>query len=499
MSSSSGYSSEPSTSVPCNVPQTSTEDSETRILPQIPSSSGERKNAVPTTGTDQRPYALTELDDDEAAHGWDPIIVCVPEAERDSRFICQYDIGAFRRLSSNGQRTHDRKEEIVVYRTERLLSSQVAANDGYGRGAKVWTARRLAKGSQATQSQVVIKVAIGCQQREGDTVSTLPTGLKSVESLDERARPGFTIQSSYDYQVSMLQPRTQHRITVHEGGHPLHEESCLLTAFTVIRDIMRSLCFLQGLGWVHRDTSTGKILVVDDTKGSTRGLLTEFEYAQHIETDLCHFRTTHPGTEYFTSIEVSYQIYFWKSPCCPRTALPVTSSPQTVLSWILTGESDMFLTMSMPDDIQDDCPPDLPFHYHLLNDWESLWWVSLYMVTDRIIKPAGNRTFRKQEKIARALFSDLRSRMQAFREGMMDEKLSSCVDPQIRPIVELLLRLRKMLVNAYREVEADPTQHPNPARSLRLVLSIFPPVLNEICKYLEAHPELHVEPFPRLW
>ncbi|EKM61535.1 uncharacterized protein PHACADRAFT_168990 [Phanerochaete carnosa HHB-10118-sp] len=140
----------------------------------------------------------------------------------------------------------------------------------------------------------------------------------------------------------------------------------------------------------------------------------------------------------------------------------------------------------------------LPFRYHPLNDWESLFWVSLYMVLDRVVKPKGNQTqqpsdkLEKQRELARGLFYSYKERSVKFSQLATEERdpfkqtLINCLHDDLELVATVLGDIRVELLNAYREVEANPDQHPDGAASVDIIWETIPSQYNKICRFLDT-------------
>src|SRR5262249_50714102 len=106
--------------------------------------------------------------------------------------------------------------------------------------------------------------------------------------------------SHINYLPRMYISKWQYRLVYRDVGSALHRARDIATAFTVIRDALvgalsedfseffvpdggSALTLLFLAGFVHRDVSTGNIIVVPDKTGKNfRGLLSDFEYAKDI-------------------------------------------------------------------------------------------------------------------------------------------------------------------------------------------------------------------------
>ncbi|EKM55402.1 uncharacterized protein PHACADRAFT_208921 [Phanerochaete carnosa HHB-10118-sp] len=475
-------------------------------------------------------FFLKMMYTDEASLGWDSTIVRVPPGECNRQFGChwQYDITVHNRLDNGNI-------QKLVYRTEELIS-QMAADGIYGRGTRVWSARlKTADGSKSPL--VVIKdywVDID-RQREGaisrdiqvaatrdpDELKFLQKHLPTVyahgdvliahssdetPSLDDiiirhkgitasidlisglaRSReptpdtPSSHLSQSsfvdrFPRRIVQLDPKAHYRIVFEEFGRPLHDEKSLAVAFRAIHDVLLCLIIINSLGWVHRDISSGNILVFEE-----RGLLT--------------------GTQYFMSVEADAHRYLFQGAPESQTA-PSSRGSEAGGSLFKLAKSVSLKSPTIPN------KPAIPFRYHPLNDWESLYWVSVYMVVGRIVQASGSRSqqpfdkLEKQRELARILFYNPTERLWMFLEvqktGIIEAKLLDCLHGDLVPIAEELSDIRFLLRSAYRKVEADPDQHPDGGKSLAIVAATIPHKYHNICEYLKTEDkrDLTVAHFP---
>jgi len=86
-------------------------------------------------------------------------------------------------------------------------------------------------------------------------------------------------------------------------GKALHDIPSLPIFFEALRDILFGLVFLFIANWVHRDISTGNIIVVTDNEGQVHGKLSDLEYAKEFgSTTISPDPKT--GTPFFMAFEL---------------------------------------------------------------------------------------------------------------------------------------------------------------------------------------------------
>ncbi|KAJ3575708.1 hypothetical protein NP233_g917 [Leucocoprinus birnbaumii] len=146
----------------------------------------------------------------------------------------------------------------------------------------------------------------------------------------------------------------RYRVVYRDVGFALHASPDLKTAFDAIRYVLVALTLLFLVGWVHRDISTGNIIVVKSGH-SFRGLLSDFEYAKEVD-------RLDEGTPFFMALEVhlGYSIAI-KTVHTPEEEATSPSGPTVSPPWMFQ-------------------------HHH---DLESLMWVALWLLLCRV-KPVSS-------------------------------------------------------------------------------------------------------------
>lgn len=146
------------------------------------------------------------------------------------------------------------------------------------------------------------------------------------------------------------------------------------------------------------------------------------------------------------------------------------------------------------------------FRYHPLNDWESLFWVSLYMILGRPVEPTAdlpqqsNDRLNRQCELARALFNYYKIRSVKFREvprkgfDGFREGLRACLHEDLLPVAEQLASVRRALVQAYAVAEANPDAYPDGDTSIIYMAHDVFPCYREICSHFEKSRDIEVTP-----
>ncbi|CCM06342.1 uncharacterized protein FIBRA_08597 [Fibroporia radiculosa] len=241
-------------------------------------------------------------------------------------------------------------------------------------------------------------------------------------------------------------PRAHYRIVFKEVCTALHQEISLCPVFDYLSQTALVLRFLHEAGWVHRDLSTGNILVLN---GNIR--LADFEYAKRLdESSSSHDIRT--GTADFMSVEVDDQDYFF-----------------------LTQELNdaQIKTDDLLDDLSDDDTPQAPsepvevvFRYNPLHDFESLWWISVYFLFNKRIAavdqaPPPPHDHSQQRAFASDIFYSLRGRQVALTNHHTFQKAVRSLSPVLAKFGKSVNVLRTRVVDRYENIEKNPRTIPS--------------------------------------
>lgn len=100
-------------------------------------------------------------------------------------------------------------------------------------------------------------------------------------------------------------PKQQYRVVYKHIGTTLHDLGELPDTFSGVLDVFFALTLLFLARWVHRDISTGNILIVKDPKyGRSIGKLSDLEYAKYTEDNKPTEGGLKTGTPFFMPLEI---------------------------------------------------------------------------------------------------------------------------------------------------------------------------------------------------
>ncbi|KAJ3559365.1 hypothetical protein NM688_g393 [Phlebia brevispora] len=418
-------------------------------------------------------FFLSLLYADPLELGWDPTMQSLSDGHN-------FDITI---ISEDG--------EARVYRTSALISDS-SAQSVRSRATRVWKAIRLEDGEESGEpvalkdtwvepeqqaEGTVIKavrdavslgnnnladqvfprvewhgdVVLGDDRRILDcTRSFLSMGKATQErtrrDITASAKPSATNKSGLPSQL------VHYRIVYSQLCHNnIHTQVSLPKIFCGLAQIARALELLHKAGWVHRDVSTGNILLEEN--GNAR--LMDFEYATKI-----HSGNESPvGTPQFMAVEVQQQEFTFR----PTEIRDERTFNFTVYDLVLGNVREEDIPPSPPHHIR----PYVKFSYNPLHDLESLWWIAVYF----IVKKVATRTVenpatsgkeskwdpRPQQAYAAELFTTEGGRYKAVALSGTFHARAQAVNRAVRPIVTILDDIRLQLVSRYNAVEEDPT------------------------------------------
>ncbi|KAJ3557297.1 hypothetical protein NM688_g1545 [Phlebia brevispora] len=406
--------------------------------------------------------------------GWDPTVVLV----NDRR---QYDITVF---SDEG--------EARVYRTLELLSCS-GAQILLGRGTRVWKVVQVENGEERGHPMILKDVWVNPgRKREGTILEELrradysPYSRQDFEcaylsrvldgdvfngpasmNLDGTQAFGLEEESASDrekrsssadspHSTSVLAPfpsidcKVHYRIVFREVCRSISSEPSLVAIFRAFAQAVTALHIMHIAGWVHRDVSSGNILLAED--GTAR--LVDLEYTHQVGDDDDEFRV---GTPKYMAIEVNIQSYIFSNPN-PFSPSRTLNPPR-----LATPERSSSPAAELPTPADSNDSYEIPnhpiFRYNALHDMESLWWVAVYAIFNREVDAplddGHNTASEKQRLHAENMFGNREDRFHTLvmPRGFV-QKIPS-LHPSIRHAACILDNMRRSLVRWYHKVEAD--------------------------------------------
>ncbi|CUA75235.1 Ras GTPase-activating-like protein IQGAP1 [Mus musculus] [Rhizoctonia solani] len=181
--------------------------------------------------------------------------------------------------------------------------------------------------------------------------------------------------------------REHYRVVFEEIGEPVHDLRKFVDIFTAIQGGWEGLHAIHLSERVHRDVSSGNILLVPNlgTAGQ-RGAIMDLEYAKKVD-DTSAPHDVRTGTETFMATEVACMEHhrlsslrslrsFLKRPTLPQTDL---ARELQELRAQLQKQNKALRPNSNPDPaVASNSLP--PFRHNPLHDMESIWWLCIWMM-----------------------------------------------------------------------------------------------------------------------
>ncbi|KAK0245211.1 hypothetical protein EDD85DRAFT_963961, partial [Armillaria nabsnona] len=222
------------------------------------------------------------------------------------------------------------------------------------------------------------------------------------------------------------------RVLFSEVGTPLDKVQDQKMLFTGLLHAYRGLRYLHLASYVHRDMSSGNILIC-----SGKGKISDLEYSKV-------FRSEGPkGTPIFMAVEVQSKRYFFKPK---QTA----DDAAVALALASIDRSDPF------SDQQTASKP--PFLHNFYHDAESLWWIGVHSLFTT--EPSGVERDQDSRQKQRGHFNTL---FPYYAEGSgerldflsepVDADIILCLPDQFRRVARVLDLIRNVLVAAYISAE----------------------------------------------
>ncbi|EKM53007.1 uncharacterized protein PHACADRAFT_124468 [Phanerochaete carnosa HHB-10118-sp] len=259
--------------------------------------------------------------------------------------------------------------------------------------------------------------------------------------------------------------KTHHRVVFKGVGKSIVEVESMEEAFRHLRRAVLVLCCLHECGWVHRDISSGNILVVGKNV-----VISDVEYAKRMSDTTVH-TGVRTGTAFFMPVEIDNHGYLFDSEDAAEDDSPVDYElafaelelpTDRTPSASATPPAIMQVSMSLAQDSQPQPPPAL-FQHNYLHDLESHLWLSLYVLICGKIRDSFqdrpevdfNACMQRHGDLAVNLFCDRRFRLAVMTSSSKLKTELWGLLPQIMAIAPELDQVRTLIATRYRQFEHD--------------------------------------------
>ncbi|KAI0922896.1 hypothetical protein AcV5_009763 [Taiwanofungus camphoratus] len=432
--------------------------------------------------------------------GWDPTM----KFAKDGKGKIQYHSDGTPRYDIT-VRTPEAEE--VVYRTIGVLSD-VGANAPLGRGTRVWEARKVV-GNKEYGDSVALKDSWidSDRDREGDLSASLRDSAaseedredidarfltvlhhgdvyidgnaddtrtlmtRSMEILSECSRYNVQIppedilsgsntgtghyRTPQEYNQEMIEPPPTHhpkahyRIVFKEVCKPFYKITSLALILEVLSHILHALQLMHRSGWVHRDISTGNILVDKDGNGR----LGDLEYAKRMGQPSSHEVRT--GTADFIAVEVDAQEYQFTLVLGQRTFSRDDDDKKNMRSILTAPRKRQARKKSVS------MGTDVAFRYNPLHDLESVWWIAVYFLFKKKVAhdsgedSAYKKRLTTQMVYANQLFYNEAKRVRVMTTSTKFPAMLRCLHPAVQGLGRVLEDIRQELTHLYWMAEQN--------------------------------------------
>ncbi|KAI0084508.1 hypothetical protein BDY19DRAFT_1060215 [Irpex rosettiformis] len=290
--------------------------------------------------------------------------------------------------------------------------------------------------------------------------------------------------------IVVLHDKSHHRIIFKEKGTTIEH---LTTVSRVLRagiQALNGLAVMHKSGWVHRDISSGNILVVD---GVVK--ISDLEYAKKMSDSTSHSERS--GTALFMSVEAQFHAYKFLGGGKAEedgTAQDIMSQYEQYCE-LLVSDDDALLDdnaqswVTSSSTSSDNSPI---FRYNPLHDIESVWWLLVYLLLYRppSIKSDTSSRVSSQSSFYRPFFSTGDTRRAAFAEEGVFTKHEKELHPALRPISKTLNEIRVLLFDRYVEVEQGDISKIDHTVAADLVPQMVVKLGNLVARYTEKDVKL---------
>ncbi|KAJ3558621.1 hypothetical protein NP233_g11472 [Leucocoprinus birnbaumii] len=253
-------------------------------------------------------------------------------------------------------------------------------------------------------------------------------------------------------------PKQQYRVVYKHIGTALHECQDLPATFSGLLDVYFALILLFLSGWVHRDISTGNILILKDPRsGRLVGKLSDLEYAKDVRN-----QTATPSSLKTKYIPV-------ETPSSPTQVLPQdllktnsetqthSSSPNLPRNQVSRRHGPRRSLLS----------PTHRFHH----DIESLWWIIVWILMVRV--DHEQMTLESGIKFEERIFTH-RSTPTQERVGLFKDTVGGWIThPDLTQAVLYLDEIRAALVEVYHQRTVTPEDYHRLYEKIVESLSLF--------------------------
>ncbi|CAE6441860.1 unnamed protein product [Rhizoctonia solani] len=243
-------------------------------------------------------------------------------------------------------------------------------------------------------------------------------------------------------------PRLHYRIVFEEIGEPVHNLRNFTDIFTAIQGGWEGLHAIHLSGYVHRDVSSGNVLLVPPSGSlGKRGVIMDLEYAKVVDDESAP-HDVRIGTADFMATEVSAMEHHRLDTL--RAARERILSREEQKRRIQSPQHQM-----LPPEI-----PLPPFRHNPLHDMESIWWLCIWMVFYLVPSKGNPETIQPQYDDYRKTFGSPQIKQQFFCRSSIFSQLTKHLSGTtlfLSPMKSWLTRLNGLYSTIYEELDTSTT------------------------------------------
>ncbi|KAF9441706.1 hypothetical protein P691DRAFT_790795 [Macrolepiota fuliginosa MF-IS2] len=245
-------------------------------------------------------------------------------------------------------------------------------------------------------------------------------------------------------------PKRRYIVVYSEICTALHDAVNLKTTFKALSDAL--------IGWLHRDVSTGNILIFVDGETVT-GKLSDLEYAKEFGSAAAH-SDPKTGTPYFMALELLIGARH-------RTPKP-PDLDDTFFVEAAAGDTAMWEQLDEPESAAGDTQNVVCNFQH---DLESIFWIALWILLARV-------NYELSQVYAKLIFvNEIRATSERINilgpHIYLRKMLSQNLHPSLKSFTRVLASLAAALFNAYLTRDQE-----NKVLEIDAYASVYPSVVN---------------------
>ncbi|KAF9440094.1 hypothetical protein P691DRAFT_169037 [Macrolepiota fuliginosa MF-IS2] len=295
--------------------------------------------------------------------------------------------------------------------------------------------------------------------RDGGPKTHQIPGSDSTRNRGDVTRPiEPTVTQDRSTAPRSYRPKRRYIVVYSEICTALHDAVNLKTSFKALEGALIALVIMYIAGWLHRDVSTGNILIFVNGETVT-GKLSDLEYAKEFGSTAAH-SDPKTGTPYFMALELLTGIPLRKSK--PR------SVSDTLFADAATGNTAMLERLTEPKSAVSDSQEVVCNFQH---DLESFLWIALWILLARV-NYESSQVYAKRIYI-NELKATYERGMVLMSTGMLETMLLQHLHPSLQSFTQALASLAATLFDAYLARDQE-----NKVLEIDAYASVYPSVVN---------------------